>query len=131
MQQTTLTLVHRLYEAFGNKDADALRAILSPAVRWTQCPGFPGGADRRGPEDVITGVMGGLNEAWNDFAVDIDEFIDAGASVVVVGAYRGVHAVTGKAMHSIFTHIYEGDGDRIVRFRQFADTWPMVEATQG
>ena len=31
-------------------------------------------------------------------------------------------------MRSVFTHVYESDGERITRFRQFADTWPMVEA---
>ena len=114
MTRPTLDIVHELYAAFGAKDAEALRQILDPTVRWTQCPGFPGGADRTGPDAVIEGVMGGLNAEWEDFGVDVDEFLEAGSAVVVVGAYRGVHRSTGRAMHSVFTHIYEGDGQRIV-----------------
>lgn len=128
---TTLELVHRMYDAFGEKDAAALREVLSPDVRWTQCPGFPGGADRRGPDSVVEGVMNGLNDAWDDFRVELDEFIDAGGAVVVIGAYTGTHAKTRRAMRSVFTHVYEGDGARITRFRQYADTWPMVEAMGG
>lgn len=130
MTRPTLDLVHELYAAFGAKDADALREVLAPAVRWTQCPGFPGGADRTGADSVIDGVMGGLNDEWNDFGVEVTEFIEAGPAVVVVGAYRGTHGRTGRPMHSVFTHIYEGDGERIVRFRQHADTWPMVAAAR-
>lgn len=128
---TTMELVERLYAAFGDKDADALRAVLAPDVRWTQCPGFPGGADRTGADSVIEGVMGGLNSTWNGFSVQLDEFLDAGDAVVVIGAYEGTHAETGRAMRSVFTHVYEGDGSVITRFRQFADTWPMVEAAGG
>lgn len=128
MAATTMELVRRLYDAFGAKDANALREVLSPDVRWTQCPGFPGGADRTGADSVIEGVMGGLNAAWEGFRVELDEFLDAGDAVVVIGAYEGTSVETGRTMRSVFTHVYEGDGTVITRFRQYADTWPMVEA---
>ena len=57
MTRSTLTLVQDLYAAFGARDESALEALLAPDVRWTQCPGFPGGADRRGARSVIEGVQ--------------------------------------------------------------------------
>ena len=49
-------------------------------------PGFPGGAHRRSSAEVIEGVLGGLNATWEDFAVDVDELLDAGSHAVVIGA---------------------------------------------
>lgn len=128
MTRSTLDLVQDLYAAFGARDEAALEGLLAPDVRWTQCPGFPGGADRTGARSVIEGVLGGLNREWTDFGLELEEFIEAGARVVVIGAYSGVHAQTQRSMRSVFTHVYEADGERITRFRQYADTWPMVAA---
>ena len=44
------------------------------------------------------------------------------------GKAHGVHAETKRSMRSVFAHVYEADGERITRFRQYADTWPMVAA---
>jgi len=131
VSRAAIEVVRELYAAFGAKDAEALRGLLAKDVRWTQCPGFPGGADRVGAESVIEGVMGGLNSAWRDFRVVLDRWFEAGDDVIVTGAYEGVHAETGKAMRSVFAHVYGVDGGVVTRFEQFADTWPMVEAMGG
>lgn len=131
MSPAPLTLVKDLYGAFGAKDEAALRALLHDDVEWIQCPGFPGGAHRRSADEVVEGVMGGLNDEWEDFAVRIDEFLPGESHVVVLGEYTGQHRRTGQAMASVFTHVYEVEDGRIRRFRQYADTWPMVAAIRG
>jgi len=126
-----LALVQDLYDAFGKKDEARLRRILHPQVEWIQCAGFPGGGHRRSAHEVLEQVLGGLNTEWNDFQVRIDEFLDAGRTVVVIGRYAGRHSVTAKEMESLFAHVYEVEDGRIVRFRQIADTVPMVEAMRS
>lgn len=126
-----VTLVQDMYAAFGAKDETRLRAILHEEVEWIQCPGFPGGGHRRSASEVLEKVLGGLNMTWNDFQVRLDEYLDAGRSVVVIGHYAGTHAETKKPMESLFAHVYEVEDGRIVRFRQIADTAPIVEAMRG
>ncbi|MDF1799721.1 MAG: nuclear transport factor 2 family protein [Planctomycetota bacterium] len=131
MSRSPLNLVQDLYRAFGAKDEAALRALLHDDVEWIQCPGFPGGAHRTSADEVLEGVLGGLNEEWDGFAVRIDEYLPGEAHVVVLGEYTGRHRGTGRAMGSLFAHVYEVEAGRIRRFRQVADTWPMVAAIRG
>jgi len=132
--KTPVELVRELYDAFAFKDADRLRAILAPDVEWIQCAGFPGGDHRHGAEQVIEKVFGGLHSVWRDFAAPVEEYLlaagDAGDTVVALGRYEGTHSTTGRSMTSVFAHIYDVHDGRIVRFRQVADTWPMVAAMQ-
>ena len=134
MQQTptnAVSLVQDLYDAFGRKDEERLRAILHPEVEWIQCAGFPGGGHRRSADEVVEKVLRGLNTEWKGFQVRIDEYLDAGDAVVVLGHYAGTHSRSGKAMEAIFAHVYEVADGRIVRFRQITDTVPIVEAMRG
>ena len=124
-EASPVSIVKDLYDAFARRDADALRAILHPDVEWIQCAGFPGA------EQVIEKVFGGLRSEWRDFAAPVEEYLDAGAHVVVLGRYTGTHGVTGRTMQAVFAHVYEVREGRIVHFRQVADTWPMVAVMRG
>ena len=73
--------VRQLYGAFGRKDEAELRTILDPEVEWIQCAGFPGGSHRHGVEEVLEDVFSKLRSQWNDWRVEIDEYLDAGETV--------------------------------------------------
>ena len=120
--------VRAMYEAFRTRDEGALRAVLADDVHWNQCDGMPGGAKRRGADEVVRGVFHGLADTWRDFGAPVEEILDAGERVVALGHYVGVHAGTGRPMRSDFAHVYRVAEGRIVRFDQIADTWPMVAA---
>ena len=121
-------VVRALYTAFGAGDEAALRRVLHPDVHWDQCEGFPGGARRRGIEDVLEGVVRGNKSLWKGFAAPVEEILELGPDVVALGHYEGTHSGTGRAMRALFAHVYRVEDGRIVRFRQIADTWPMVRA---
>ncbi|QDU69436.1 nuclear transport factor 2 family protein [Engelhardtia mirabilis] len=125
---TPTETVRALYEAFGIRDEAALRAVLAPDVIWNQCAGMPGGARRRGADDVVAGIFHGLSSTWEGFGAPVEELLADGHRVVALGHYAGVHAVTKRAMRSAFAHVYEVEDGRVVRFDQIADTWPMVAA---
>ena len=125
-----LAVVQDMYEAFGASDEARLRALIAADVEWVQCPGFPGGAHRHGIDSVLDGVLRGNKARWTDFRLQLDEFLEAGDRVVVIGSYTGSHATTGRDMRAVFTHVYDVTEGQITRFRQFCDTWPMVEAAQ-
>ena len=126
--RSAIDTIRDLYAAFGQRDLDRLRQVLHPNVEWIQCPGFPGGDHRHGAEQVIEKVLGGLNSVWEGFEVQVDEYLDAGNEVVVLGAYEGKHGETLRSMRAVFAHVYEVSAGRVTRFRQYTDTWPMVAA---
>ena len=121
-------LIRDLYAAFGAKDEARLRALLAPDVIWNQCPGFPGGKNRRGVDDVLDGILGTNHSLRTGFEAETTEFLAAGSTVIVLGLYRGQHAGTGKSMEALFTHVYRCRDGRVVQFDQVTDTAPMVAA---
>ena len=59
---------------------------------------------------------------------EVGRWLNAGDSVVALGAYRGTCRKTGKSMQAAFAHVYWLEKGRIVRFEQYADTAKIAEA---
>ena len=129
--ESSLAVVQAMYAAFGAGDEPRLRELIASDVEWQQCEGFPGGEHRSGIESVLAGVLRSNKATWQGFAVAIDEYVCDRDIVVAIGSYSGTHSLTGKSMRSVFTHVYDVVDGSIQRFRQFADTWPMVAAMQS
>ena len=127
---SNIAVVEDLYGAFTGEDEARLRELLDPDVEWIQCAGFPGGGHRHGVDEVLEKVFRGLRDAWNDWRTEIDQYLDAGETVVVLGRYTGTHAATNRAMTAVFAHVYDVQAGRITRFRQYADTAELVRAAQ-
>ena len=125
-----ITIAKDLYDTFGRKDEARLRELLHPEVEWIQCAGFPGGGHHHGVNEVFEKVFGALRSAWRDWRVEVDEYLDAGDAVIVLGRYAGTHSETGRSMEAVFAHVYDLDDSRITRFRQFTDTYELVKAMQ-
>ncbi len=69
------------------------------------------------------------SEDWKEWRVEIEEYLDAGRSVVVLGHYAVKHSATARSARAVFAHVYDLDDGRIIRFRQFTDTYELVRAT--
>jgi ketosteroid isomerase-like protein len=123
-----LETVQALYAAFGAGDMERILAIMDPAIEWNQCAGFPITGTRVGPQAIFEGVFGPLKAAWEGFHASVDEWLDAGDTVVALGHYEGVNRATGKPMRAAFAHVYDLEGGRITRYRQVADSWVVREA---
>ena len=125
---TNIEVVQELYRCFREMDLDSFRAICTEDLEWIQNPGFPKGTIRKGTEKVIDGVFKGLRHEWDDFLYKIEQMLDAGSSIVVIGEYQGVHSVSRKTMRAAAVHVYDLRNGKISRFRMFADTKPMWDA---
>ncbi len=77
---------------------------------------------------VIESVFKGLRHEWDGFSYKIEQMLDAGSSIVVIGEYQGIHIVSRKSMRAAATHIYDLRDGKISRFRMFADTKPIWDA---
>lgn len=115
-------MIQELYRAFREKDYEAFLRISTADLEWIQNEGFPDGATRKGVREVIERVFKANNNNWENFAFHIEEFLDAGNSVVVIGKYAGYNRISGKAMGAAAAHIYDLHDGKVYRFRMFADT---------
>ena len=52
-----------------------------------------------------------------------------GDAVVVLGRYVGVHARSGAPLDAQAVHVWDVVDGKIARYRGFADTWALHEAT--
>ncbi len=126
---SAIELVRRSYVAFARDDLDAVLADMDPEIEWHQAQGLPHGGFYRGVDEVRRNIFDPLDEEWwDEFTAEPDEFLDAGAEVVVLGRYRGVAKETGKRLDVPFVHVWTVRDGKAVRFRQFLDTAGWVAA---
>ena len=122
---TNIKVIEELYRCFREKDDEGFRRICTDDIQWIQNSGFPQGAVRVGAQAVIEGVFRGNRREWDGFAYQIEEMLDAGSAVVVIGRYEGRHHRTHKSMQAAAAHVYDLRDGKVSRFRMFADTKPM------
>ena len=123
-----IEVIQELYRAFREQDYDAFLRISAEDLEWVQNEGFPGGATRKGASAVVEGVFKANNNNWEGFTYQIEQFLDAGSSVTVIGMYAGRHRVSGKSMRAAAAHVYDLRDGKVCRFRMFADTKTIWDA---
>ncbi|MBW4646836.1 MAG: nuclear transport factor 2 family protein [Goleter apudmare HA4340-LM2] len=119
---TNLEITRELYRAFREKDYDAFLRICTPDLEWIQNEGFPRGATHRGAEAVVEGVFKAFDDNWESWSFDIEQYLDAGETIIVIGSYAGCYRSTGKSFRSSAAHVYDFSNRKVCRFRQFTDT---------
>jgi hypothetical protein len=127
---TNSEVVHAIYRSVRDRDFSAFRALCAPGVVWTQNAGFPNGGVRVGADAVITGVFERFQREWTSWRYEIEQMLEVGEQIVVLGVYDGVFAHTQKHMRSDAAHVFWIEGGKIVAFRQFADTKVVHDAMQ-
>ena len=124
MSTINVELVRGIYSAFAAGDVAGVLGRMSPDIVWNEAENFPY-ADRNpyiGPEAVARGVFARCAGEWDGFAVVVDELLDAGDTVVMLGRYRGSCKATGRAQNTQVAHVWRIAGGKAVRFQQHADT---------
>lgn len=72
-----------------------------------------------------------VNEDWDGFITDVEEYIEAGDKVIVLGRYRGRHKSTGVAVDAQVCTIYTVREGLIVKWQQLTDTFQIRAAVDG
>lgn len=128
---TNLEVIQELYRAFREKDYNGFLRICTPDLEWIQNEGFPRGATYRGAEAVVEGVFQAFDLDWETWSFDIEQYLDAGETIIVIGSYAGCHRRSGKSFQSPAAHVYDIRDGKVFRFRQFADTKTICDAMSG
>ena len=125
MAQENVDLVRSGYEAFNRGDIDAVLAIMDDEIEWHE----PGGGNApagsfRGPQSVASEVFAQVPERFEDFRVDIEQLVDVGEHVAVIGRFRGT-SKSGKQLDAPFVHVATVRNGKEVGFRNYVagDQW--------
>jgi uncharacterized protein len=125
-------LAQSMYEAFGRGDIPTVLASLHPDVEWNEAEHVTlwNGSAFRGPDAVVQGVFMRLGEMFGDtFRIEIGRLLGCGDTVVMEGRYVGTALATGRSFSAQVAHVLDFDGEQLVRFQQYTDTWLWAEVT--
>jgi ketosteroid isomerase-like protein len=121
--------VRRLYAAFAERDIQSILAVLSPEVEWGEPanPLNPAAGTRHGHAGFLEWLQ--IGRASEDIlALEPRQFLSDADSVAVVGYTKCVARRTGKSYETDFVHLVTFKEGKIIRFREFFDTYAAAEA---
>lgn len=124
VSKANVDVIRSIYDAFAAGDVGGVLGGMSPDIVWNEAEhnAYADGNPYIGPEAVANGVFARCIGEWDGFRVVVEELVDAGDTVVMVGRYGGIFKRTGRAQNTQIVHIWRVAGGKAVRFQQHADT---------
>lgn len=128
---TNADVVREIYSAFAAGDIPGVLGHFHDDIVWNEAENFPyaDGNPYVGPEAILNGVFARCGGEWDGFAVEIDEIVDAGDTVVAMGRYLGTFKATGKPQRTQIAHVWRLKDGKVARFQQHADTLHVAQVT--
>lgn len=124
MSEANVALVRGIYDAFAAGDVPGVLGAMSPDMVWNEAEDFPyaDGNPYVGPEAVANGVFMRCATEWDGFAVQVDEIVDGGDTIMAFGRYLGTYKATGRAQNTQMAHVWRIANGKAVHFQQYANT---------
>ena len=126
MSKKSVEIIAELYEALARRDLPAIMDLIDPEIIVSQTGQLPWGGEYHGFE----GVQQFFTELYRSIEsqLAVEEFVDAGDKVIVIGSTRGRVRATGAQFNIRAVHIWRVKGGRGIRFEPSVDTPKMLEA---
>lgn len=128
-EQRNIQAVRDAYAAFGRGDITSVLDTLTDDVEWD----IPGTSDIP-YAGVYRGIGGAadffraLGEADEIQLFEPERFFASGDMVVALGRYAARVRKTGKVAQSAWVHTFTFRGDKVAKFREYADTAKYAQA---
>jgi uncharacterized protein len=131
MSQENVEIVRRGYELYAAGNLDAVMELISDAAELPDAGGL-GLADsaagtRRGPDGFFQGSQEAV-EAFQDYRVEPQQFIDAGDAVVVPVRISGRGRASGAMLEVHLIHVWVLRNGRAIRNEIYRTTAEALEA---
>ncbi|MGE6451003.1 nuclear transport factor 2 family protein [Shewanella baltica] len=124
-----LALVKSTYEGSSSaENAKNLQHALASDARWTEAAGFPYAGTYVGFSAIAAKVFARLEIEWDNYRVDIEDYVAQGDKVFAFGTYSGTYVKTGKHFSARVAHLWKIHSGKIVSFEQFVDSHSVVNA---
>lgn len=128
---SSIDVVRKHYAASEAGDLPGMMADFAPNIVWTEAAGFPTAGVYNGPQEIIDGVFGPTEAAWNGFSVGVERLLEDGDTVVMIGSYTATAKSTGIPLDIRTVHVWTVQDGKIVAFEQICDSHPAQLALKG
>jgi ketosteroid isomerase-like protein len=130
MSEELVQLVKKGYDAWNSGDRNWVLDHMAEDVEWITPEGDPDPGTYRGHE--------GIEQYWSQWRAavgqlnfQIEEMIDAGESVVVVARRQGRGEHSGLEVSDRVIQVYEFEGDKCRRVREYYDRDAALTSIRG
>ena len=120
MSQEHVEAVRGIYERFGKGDFQASLDLLDPLALFVLPTGFPDAGTYLGVERIADYTRGFL-EPWTRIAIEADDIIDSGESVVAAVCQRGVGGKSGAATEFRYYQVWSFRGRKVIRLESIRE----------
>lgn len=128
---TPLEVVKDVYARFAEGDLEGFLGLCADDIEWVvngpphleKCKAFRG---RGGVQEFLD-----LLAAWEFSAFAPREFIVDGQTVVVLGEETGTDKASGMPFRNRWAHVFNIEGERVLRFREFLCHWTGQQEPPG
>lgn len=128
---TPLEIVKSTYEGdTSEENGRNLQAHLAPDAKWTEAAGFPYAGTYTGFGEIAENVFARLGTEWTGYRFVPENYVADDQRVVAYGTYYGTYKATGKEFSARVAHVWRVKDGKIVKFEQFVDSVPVVEAME-
>ena len=127
MSAANVEIVRRIYRAWGQGKAEDARELLDPDIEWVNPPDAVEPGTRRGLED-FTAALAMVTDTFDQPDIEIEEFLEAGEQVVVIGVLRGHGQSSGIAVERRQGYVWTIRDGRAVRMAWFNDVAEALES---
>ncbi|MEA2196245.1 MAG: uncharacterized protein QOJ25_296 [Solirubrobacteraceae bacterium] len=126
MSDDNADLLRGTYEAFGRGDIPAVIGVLDEHIVWNTPAVLPHAMAVNG-RDEVGAFFQNLASTWQDFNLEIDDFVASGDRVCVIGKAGG-SLEGGKTASYGFVHAWTVRDGVCVRFDEYVDPSPELLA---
>lgn len=128
MSRENVEIVRRATAALNAHDLESLSRLLHPEYEFVDHMGAVGEDAGAGIDTILRQAQSWF-EAFPDFRVETEEYIDAGDRVVCVTNWRGTGSASGLLYHQAAAEVYTLRDHKIVRAEfGFVDKAAALEA---
>lgn len=126
---TNLEIIQDGYKKFAEQDIEGVLAMFDAGMKWHECNGFPfieGDGIYIGPESILKNIFAMIPEYYENFNIDVTDFIASGDKVIMQGFYEGIWKETGKEFKANAAHIWTLKNGKATHFFQAVDTASII-----
>lgn len=128
MSQEKVEVMRRVFDDWGRGDFRPAVELFDPHVLLVLRPGFPDAGRYLGPEEIANYMRRYLLVSWSDLALEADELVDAGDSVVVHVRQRGVGLGSGAVTELRYFQVWTFRGDAVIRIESIREREEALDA---
>jgi ketosteroid isomerase-like protein len=127
MSRERVEAVRRIYDDWARGEFRSAMELYDPHVVLVLNLEFPDAGVYLGPEEIAT-YMRQLLANWADFAIEGEDFVDAGDSVVVQVRQHGAGVSSGAVTGLRYFQVWTFRGDSVIRIESIYDRREALEA---